>query len=1356
MPAPATVFIIDDHPESRQALAEALAPNDYRLLSYGDLVSGLKATNHHLPDLVLLAATLPADERQELAPQFKIASTYFAPLLILLSDVAQDPAVAEETAQQPFDGLILRPIVPAALRTQIGLLLRLRHSEQAMHMSRADLYRVLASSNDAVLVVDDDHQVRYANPASARILGRPLDALLGEPFGLPLVGAEPSEITLLRPGRGPGYAQMQSVYTQWENAPAHVVFMRDITLQKKAEARIEQLNAMLHAVRRVNQIIVNETDRQTLIDQTSVALREQLHDYYTWIVLVDGEQRIQHFAIASDVPAQQNLRARFGRNELPTCARKALQANGPMLIDNLGIDCQDCPLEDNYHSHAAISQRIAFEDRTYGVITVSLPNEHANDPEVQALFGELAGDLGLGLNKIETTEAMLLSQEALAESRRTLANLLANMPGMAYRCRNDRSWTMLFVSQGCYKLTGYSTNDLLHNRRIAYVELVHPNDRERVWDEIQIAVRTEQAFEVEYRIITAAGEERWVAERGIGIDGDDHDTKNLEGFVYDATERKLFELELAEREQYFRRLHEQMPVPYQALDAEGRILAINQIWLASFGYETAELIGKPFAELLQPTSQRAFQQQFTQLQQQGFSHNISLSLLSQAGKVREVLFEARAAFDHHGQLQQVHCVLLDQTEQRATERALHESEAQFRSIFDHAPVGIALVDREGKPLLSNPALQQILGYTGHELAAMPFTAFTHQQDRDKDLAQYERLYADEIQHYEMETRYLHKNGQVIWGHLTVSMMRDDAGKPVSAIGMLMDITKRREDLEQLRQAAAVFRSTSEGVVITDADTRILAVNRAFSEITGYSEAEILGQTPRLLQSGHHDDAFFAAMWRSIQETDSWHGEIWNRRKNGEIYPEWLAISTVRNEAGALVNYVGVFSDITTVKDAQAKLEYQAHHDPLTGLPNRIMFRDRVNRAIARAQRHGHVACLMFIDLDRFKDINDSLGHAVGDQVLIEIAERLQQRLRGEDSVSRHGGDEFTVLIESLKDARQAARFAKKILPWFEQPILIDEHELYITASIGISSFPGDGDSPEILIRNADTAMYQAKASGRNTYAYYDAKLTEQAMERVHMEAALRKAIDQGQLFLQYQPQVRCDTGEVTGVEALVRWQHPELGLYSPGRFIPLAEETGLIIPLGEWVLQTATRQLQAWQAQGIELHRVAVNVAAAQLRLEHFDRVVARALEDSGLLPGCLELEITEGFLAAAPEIAPHILQRLRNLGVEIAVDDFGTGYSSLRRLKDLAVDRLKIDQGFVRGIPDDPDDLALARAILWLGHSLGLEVIAEGVEQTEQCALLAAEGCEDAQGYLYSKPLSAADLVAWLRAWQAEHPPPL
>ena len=1228
MPTPPTVFIIDNNPGSREGLVEALNRNEYRLLSYGDLASGLAATNQYLPDLVLLAATLPASERQKWAPQFKIASTYFAPLLVMLSDGEPDSAVTEEAAQQPFDGLIVRPLAPAALRTQINSLLRLRHSEKAVHMGRTDLYRVLASSHDAVLVVDDDYQVRYANPASARILGRPLDALLGEPFGLPLVGAEPSEITLLRPGRGPGYAQMQSVYTQWESAPAHVVFMRDITLQKKAEARIEQLNAMLHGVRRVNQIIVNENDRQTLIEQTTVALREQLHDYYTWIVLVDGEQHIEHFAIASDLPAQQNLAARFAQDALPTCARRALQANEPIYIENLGLDCQDCPLGDEHQAHAAISQRIAFEDRTYGVITVSLPREHANDPEVQALFGELAGDLGLGLNKIETTEAMLLSQEALAESRRTLANLLANMPGMAYRCRYDRSWTMLFISQGCYQLTGYSTNDLLHNRQIAYGTIVHPDDRNRVWEEIQAALKAEQAFEVEYRIITAAGEERWVAERGIGIDGDDHDTKNLEGFIYDATDRKLFELELAEREQYFRRLHEQMPVPYQALDADGRILAVNQVWQKTFGYQPAELIGTPFAELLSPDKREKFQTQLVQTLRLGFSHNVDLTLHSHSGAVHEVLFEARAAYTSDGQVQQVHCVLIDQTE-------------------------------------------------------------------------------------------------------------------------------RQQDLEQLRQAAAVFRSTSEGVVIADAETRILAVNRAFTEITGYSEAEILGQTPRMLQSGHHDPDYFAAMWQQIAQTDSWQGEIWNRRKNGEIYPEWLSISAVRDEAGALVNYVGVFSDITTVKDAQAKLEYQAHHDPLTGLPNRIMFRDRVNRAIARAQRHGHVACLMFIDLDRFKDINDSLGHAVGDQVLIDIAERLQQGLRGEDSVSRHGGDEFTVLIESLKDARQAARFAKKILPWFEQPILIDEHELYVTASIGISSFPGDGDSPEILIRNADTAMYQAKASGRNTYAYYDAKLTEQAMERVHMEAALRKAIDQGQLFLQYQPQVRCDTGEVTGVEALVRWQHPELGLYSPGRFIPLAEETGLIIPLGEWVLRAATQQLQTWQAQGIKLHRVAVNVAAAQLRQEHFDRVVARALEDSGLLPGCLELEITEGFLAAAPEIAPHILQRLRNLGVEIAVDDFGTGYSSLRRLKDLAVDRLKIDQGFVRGIPDDPDDLALARAILWLGHSLGLEVIAEGVEQAEQCTLLAAEGCEDAQGYLYSKPLSATDLIQWLQAWQAEHPVP-
>ncbi len=397
---------------------------------------------------------------------------------------------------------------------------------------------------------------------------------------------------------------------------------------------------------------------------------------------------------------------------------------------------------------------------------------------------------------------------------------------------------------------------------------------------------------------------------------------------------------------------------------------------------------------------------------------------------------------------------------------------------------------------------------------------------------------------------------------------------------------------------------------------------------------------------------------------------------------------------------------------------------------------------------------MFIDLDRFKDINDSLGHGIGDRVLIEIAHRLERQLRGSDSVSRHGGDEFTILIEDIDEVEQVAHLAEKLLPHIEAPLRIDHHELYLTASIGISCFPGDGQTPEVLIRNADTAMYQAKTSGRNTYAYYDARFTEQAMERIRLEAALRRAIEQDQLCLYYQPQLSCRDQRLTGVEALVRWHHPELGFLPPGRFISLAETTGLIVPLGEWVLREATRQLKAWHDRGLAVPRVAVNVAAAQLRLETFSVVVEQALADSGLSPRCLELEITEGFLSTAPEIAPEVLWQLRALGVEIAIDDFGTGYSSLRRLKDLPVDRLKIDQGFVRGIPDDAGDLILSQAVIVLGHSLGLAVIAEGVENEAQQQILATSGCEEAQGYLYSPPLAADAFIQWWQAWQARPAP--
>ena len=549
----------------------------------------------------------------------------------------------------------------------------------------------------------------------------------------------------------------------------------------------------------------------------------------------------------------------------------------------------------------------------------------------------------------------------------------------------------------------------------------------------------------------------------------------------------------------------------------------------------------------------------------------------------------------------------------------------------------------------------------------------------------------------------------------------------------------------MRQAVTVFESTREGVVITDLQPQILSVNRAFTEINGYAGSEVVGRNPRLLQSGRHDIAFYQAMWASLLETGHWEGEIWNRRKNGELFPQLLTISTVRDDRGHPTHYVGVMTDISQIKHSEQRLEHLAHYDPLTLLPNRLLFNARLKHTLAQAARHQTQVAVLLLDLDRFKQINDSFGHPMGDLLLKAAAERLGHCVHVNDTVARIGGDEYTLLLEDIKQSDNAAVVAEKILLGFSEPFELEGQELYITPSVGICIYPRDGEDGETLMRNADTAMYEAKNQGRNSYVFYSEQLTSHAFEQVMLENSLRKAIMRNELRLHFQPQLDLHSERLIGAEALVRWQHPDLGMVPPARFIPLAEETGLIIDIGEWVLQTACAQAKAWLDLGLDIGHVAVNVAGLQIRRRIVLEQTQRALESSGLPAERLELEVTEGFIMDETQGAVALLQALRRLGVSLSIDDFGTGYSSLAYLKRLPIDQLKIDKSFVRDIPEDPGDMAIVKAIIALGQSLGLEVIAEGIETQEQRRFLITQGCSKGQGYLFARPLPAEDFVEFL-----------
>ena len=621
----------------------------------------------------------------------------------------------------------------------------------------------------------------------------------------------------------------------------------------------------------------------------------------------------------------------------------------------------------------------------------------------------------------------------------------------------------------------------------------------------------------------------------------------------------------------------------------------------------------------------------------------------------------------------------------------------------------------------------------------------HPEDRDN----VERALAASMERggeFSADFRVQLPNGQelVLHGHAETTL--DAEGRVIRLSGTLQDITQRKLAEEKLRLSAVVFENTSEGVMITDPNGQIVAVNRAFTDITGYGEDEIAGLTGASLKSGRHDEQFYTSMWNAIRETGRWQGELWNRRKNGDIYPEWLNISVVRDDRARVTHYVGVFSDISAMKESESKLDHLAHHDPLTGLPNRLLLNARMEHSLARAHRANAMLAVLFLDLDHFKNINDTLGHPIGDLLLQETAQRLRDCVREQDTVTRLGGDEFTILLEDLEDSRFASTVAQKIITALAEKFMLQGHEVFVTCSVGISIFPNDGDDITTLLKNADSALYRAKEQGRNNYQYYTEELTTRAMERLAMENSLRHALQRDELVLHYQPQVDLYNGRIIGMEALIRWQHPDIGLISPNSFIPLAEETGLIIPIGEWVLRTACAQLKAWLDEGLPKIRVGVNLSSRQFNQHNLDEVVATVLRDTGLPPDCLELELTERMIMQDAESTVTILHRLRALGVQFSIDDFGTGYSSLSYLKRFPIDRIKIDQSFVREITSNPEDAAVSQAIISLSHSLNIKTVAEGVETAEQQEFLRSRQCDEIQGFHFSRPVPTQEMSRLLK----------
>ncbi|MBA3024008.1 MAG: EAL domain-containing protein [Gammaproteobacteria bacterium] len=779
-------------------------------------------------------------------------------------------------------------------------------------------------------------------------------------------------------------------------------------------------------------------------------------------------------------------------------------------------------------------------------------------------------------------------------------------------------------------------------------------------------------------------------------------------------------------------------------DANDRIVHVNDNLCAISGYAREELVGQHHRILLADVQPAAF---FEAVYRSLYAGEVWQGDICNRTK-RGDRFWVRTTIvpvpDAQGNFEYFICIRTDITESMRQQRMLEEAQRLGR-------LGYWELDLLNGKLTWSDEIYRIFEIDAARFGASyeAFLNLIHPEDRALVADSYERSVLERSD-YAIEHRLLFPDGRIKWvsehGHTDY----DAEGKPLTSMGTVQDISERKEAEEQLRISAIAFE-TQEAIIVTDTQPRIISVNRSFERLTGYSAAEAIGKNPNILQSGKHDKAFYRAMWSELLEKDAWSGEMWDKRRDGTLYPKWVTMSAVRSVGGEVTHYVAIFMDISERKRAEEEIHRLAFFDTLTGLPNRRLLTDRLQQALAGSQRSGGYGALMFMDMDNFKVLNDTRGHDMGDLLLVQVAQRLQKCVRESDTVARLGGDEFVVILHELGDApmqaaSQAEILAEKIVEELGLPYQLKGLEHHASVSLGVCLYHGHDASLEELLKRADTAMYQAKQSGRNMVRFFERAMQVAVEARAMLEGRLRHALARDELELYFQSQVG-EGGRIVGAEVLLRWFNAEQGFISPAEFIPIAEDSGLILPIGAWVLESACAQLQQWAQQPALRHlSLSVNVSARQFRQPGFVTLMAQTLRRFGIQPEMLKLELTESLVLADVDDTIAKMGALRALGVRFSMDDFGTGYSSLSYLKRLPLDQLKIDQSFVRELESDSSDEVIVRTIIDMARNFGLNVIAEGVETEAQRDILHRNGCHDYQGYLFSKPLPLQAFQALLQ----------
>ncbi len=811
-------------------------------------------------------------------------------------------------------------------------------------------------------------------------------------------------------------------------------------------------------------------------------------------------------------------------------------------------------------------------------------------------------------------------------------------------------------------------------------------------------------------------------------------------------------------------------------DPDGMMVQANMATYRELGFRPEALIGASIDSLLPPTTLAAYEQSLPVLRTVSASIWVEViaqqkhyleeqDLLGQDGLVAGIFrVGAELFYGLQGKFAGAVLTASNFTKRKKAEQALANSETRLRRMLDGSPVPLFVIDQDHRVTYWNRACEALTGMSAATMIGTrdqwrpfydaPRPCLLDLVLDDADAAKRGQYYPGGIQERELAGQiwegegFFPKLGSK-WLFFTAAPIRDRQGAIVAAMESIQDITERKQSEEALRLAANVFEHAREGIVITDREGTIVDVNRAFEEISGYSRDEAMGRNLKFLKSGHHDAVFYAEMWQSITERGYWHGEIWNRRKSGAIYPQSTSISAVHNAKGQVTYYVALLADISIFKENQLRLERMAYYDPLTGLPNRTLLADRLRLMLSRAQREHRMLAICYLDLDGFKPVNDLWGHAAGDELLVQVAQRFQQSVRGDDTVARLGGDEFVILLSNLNSIEEGEQILERLQAKLAAPLTLKAAEVTVSASIGVTFFPGDGADPDTLIRHADQAMYRAKQSGRSRYHLFDPERDRRAQVQRDLLDRIRQGWNAGEFCLYYQPKVDMRQGRVIGMEALARWNHPEQGLLAPAAFIHVVEHADFAPIFNDWVLETAIQQMAVWHGAGV-IVPVSVNLSAHCLEQPDFVvRLQARLAHHPYVRPAWLEIEVLETTAMEETQRVFEVISECQKLGIRFAIDDFGTGYSSLTYLKQLPAQTLKIDRGFIRDMLFDPGDLAIVRGIIGLTAAFKLDVIAEGVESLEHGVLLMQLGCDCAQGYVISRPMPAGEVPDWIGRWR-------